>query len=244
MQGWKDMPLAKGTSRQPRPHPNYSQRQNQDQARTLLILQGGDPSQLTHQPTPRRGSRRKSGGSGHKTIRADSLARQADADLQDYQADPYQAVDAEPKSAEVIDLAQFREQVSRGEMQPIAAPTDECSKLERNESSAATAKESLHMWSDADFTPEALAKHDRELAHNRETQAQVGAKFRREMEQALLRFRGKPKQAPPRSSQQDNGRCVSKLPLASPEVAEPQKPLPRGVLTASHQYRSPRSKKK
>jgi hypothetical protein len=243
MQGWKDMPLAKGTSRQPRPHPNYSQRQNQDQARTLLILQGGDPSQLTHQPTPRRGSRRRSGGSGHKTIRADSLARQADADLQDYQADPYQ-VDAEPKSAEVIDLAQFREQVSRGEMQHIAASTDECSKLERNKTPAAPAQESFHVWSDADFTPEALAKYDRELARNRETQTQVGAKFRREMEQALLRFRGKPNQAPPRSTQQDNGPCVSKLPLASSEVAEPQKPLPRGVLTASHQHRSPRPKKK
>lgn len=241
MQGWKDIVQGKGPSRQPRPNPNFDKRQDQDRVRTLMVLQGGDPSELTHRPQPRRGSRARSGGGGRKLTRSESLAKQADADLREHQR-CHSTDEESPHSAEVIDLAQFREQAHRGEMQHIAAPGTQCPQLEHPKTPAAEKQTDFHIWSEADFTPEALAAYDRELARNRELNCRDGAKFRREMEEAFLRFRGD-NSAPSRSPQRDSGVFCNRLPLPQPQTETVAKPLPRAVLSASHQQRSSRSKK-
>ena len=147
MQDWSrsgKVPLERG-AREPRDNPNFKQAEARDSQRTLVVLEGGDPSSVTHQGDPRRGSRIR-GGSLRPN---DRRAIQADSDLHAFHLDP------KGEDLDTSSTGANQDPAQASEMQHIATPSAE--------EPGPAAPQPPHRWSEASFTKEALAKNDKEF---------------------------------------------------------------------------------
>lgn len=212
MQRWMGsaVPVSKGGSREPSQHPNQDRKADQQGQRQLVVIQGGDPQSVTHRAAPRRGSRPR-----FRDTKGDAMAKVLQGEITDYRQgsqgsnnDGDQEVQADDRQSGEVVSEPLRAVDELIEEPPHAAPTPGVSSPRP------------HMWSDADFTPEAIAAYDREIASRPQPSVAEQTLLRKDLEKAADRFqRGRfkkpPKSKPPKAPTEfeKKGACVSQVDL-------------------------------
>lgn len=160
MQDWRRSGRI-GTRERREAH-NASQAENRGVQRGLILLEGGKPDATHRGGKPRRGSRKR-GKDGE-------LATEEDSNLQNKGLG-----DSDKTGAS-------QEPVQAGEMQHIATPLTEVS--------GQAAPEPPHRWSEADFTPAALAESDRKFGPKDRPSSRELLDARRDLADTLSRTHG------------------------------------------------------
>ncbi|MCC6643772.1 hypothetical protein IT411_03410 [Candidatus Peregrinibacteria bacterium] len=134
----------------------------QKEARKLVLLQGGQPGQVTHRPKGRCGSAKSRGGK--YLTRSDKQAASCDAEIIQFQRYGYEHEDlrADPTITTEGDVAPV-EQATGGVQVSVPEP------------------EKPYIWSEADFTEKALAQHPKQVHST--TQAVESFLYRRKAEE-------------------------------------------------------------
>lgn len=230
MINWRngEVRLAKG-ARSPRPSPNHDQREENDAKRSLLRVMGERTDQVTHQePCRRKGSRPRIGGTNGKASRRKSKRA---TDWSPDSEDPLQR-EGSPESSSVVNLQEYRQR-----------KVDAESSSEEQQETHPPKEEKPYMWTDADFTPEALAAYDAKLKASREDVDEERQR-RQEME-AVFDSAKRKKRAmfraatTPRSvvaPEEDQESCVHHMDLSEHPQAPPKAPRieKRPMIGSSH----------
>ncbi len=162
------MRLDKGVSRTPKRNPNHEANKKKAAKRQLRVLQGGDPRALTKRVPSRLGSRLQQ-GEKRRPKKPRNIPKEADPHCESSNKEAINVAG----NALVLDLKDYRQQSvapqgpqeeqsqSAGEESSTDASHDQATE----ESGASDkAEEKPHFWTDADFTPEALASYNARIA--------------------------------------------------------------------------------
>ncbi len=149
MTSWRDTNklLAKG-ARTERLSPTWLKKEENNAARQLMLLQGGNPEVVTHKPAKRRGSAKSTGRL--KQSRAEQLAALADAEAAQWSDAEALLTEAESK---VLQLDDYRHPAATSPTDDIVQP----------------AVPAQHAWTEDDFTPEAIAAYEQKMKKNAPT---------------------------------------------------------------------------
>lgn len=218
MQRWEPVgkPVNKG-ARTPRQSPNQKKRDEQEEARKLVALQGGDPSVVTRKPPVRRGSRPR--GGSYKTSKGDAQAKMADQAIEDH----HQEVSSQDDHlAVVIQLDAYRPSHSQ-EASPDNAVAQKI------------VEEKPYIWSEADFTAEAQMAAEKQYAPSGKLTSEEAFKMRRAAEVAAWaehqnRYSTRRKK-PAKTDFEESGDCTSSV---LPHQKEPSPSPARPAFKSSH----------
>jgi hypothetical protein len=172
MTSWRDTNklLAKG-ARTERLSPTWLKKEEKNAARQLKLLQGGNPEEVTHKPTTRRGSAKSTGRL--KQSKAEQRAALADQDVATWTE--YDSPGRDFLSA-VLQLDDYRHPADQAVPSEAGASSAETASAEGT-AQAATPTDDIaqaavpadHSWSEADFTPEAIAAYEEKMKANAPT---------------------------------------------------------------------------
>lgn len=222
--------MAKG-ARTPRESPNFQQKEEQTARRSLAVLTGGEPVQVTHREAARRGSRLRRGETRASRRESRQIALE---EVASWQAE---------RAAPVICLEDWK--LQHGPQPPQGNRPDEAPVPE---TTVPTVPHTEYViWTLEDFSEEALAR-DRERWERNRPSFELSRQDRRDMEEAFdqayldrvrlmnaLLGRGckTPQRVPPVPSSTEE--CVHHLNFESaPAPPQMTGPAPRPVLQGSH----------
>jgi hypothetical protein len=172
MTSWRDTNklLAKG-ARTERLSPTWLKKEEKNAERQLRLLQGGNPEEVTHKPAKRRGSAKSTGRL--RLSKAEQLAA-----LADEEAAQWHDADVVLSSLEsnVLLLDDYRHPATQAVLPEAGASSAETAPAE-GAAQAATPTDDIaqpavpaqHAWSEADFTPEAIAAYEQKMKANAPT---------------------------------------------------------------------------
>jgi len=250
MTNWRDsnILLANG-ARSKRSNPNFDDKEEKRKLRKLVLLQGGNPEQLTHQPSPRRGSR----GGTKRRSKQECLAEQQEKDLADWRTYSEHAPEEPGAAADapniVVRLDDFRPGAGKGNEVPELA--------------AVPVQNGIFpdlYWSSADaYSDAAVAARRAEEERDRASQQELRA-FRQSLEKAVKqkqdqqeelarKMMGASRFLPHESGQEYpvlvSEPCTTRLRLGpEPAGRTPEAEAPRPSLQASHARLPARTEKK